>query len=245
MRLFFYAFLLGLALTFFTGTALADENATKQSAADSLFNPANVKTNTYFNHQYNFSILPPQGWIPISQTNMSDTALVVFSNENPDTPATFAIYYDQGKPLPPSIQTIPQDQLLNAAVSRLFDSSKYAIYQKNIEVFSDGFVVQVVASQNQTSSTNQTSSGNQTTSNSPIVEEFAFWLQDGRRYYLVMVSSQNGFYQNAADFERSVYTFYVEPQSAVPEFGPVASVVLVLSVAGIVIVSRNKMMHTI
>lgn len=209
----FYFALLGLILTFLISPAWAEGNATAQNVANSLFNPANIQTNTYSNPTYNFSILPPHGWIPVSQSNQSDAALVVFSNENPDTEASFAIYYDQGKPIPPSMHSIPPDQILSAAVARLFDSSNYTIYQKNIEVFSDGFVVQVVASQNQTSSENQTyASGNQTAQNNPIIEEFGFWLNDGRQYFLVMASSQNGFYQNAADFERSAYTFYVGPQ---------------------------------
>ncbi|MGI0047171.1 MAG: hypothetical protein ACREBB_08295 [Nitrosotalea sp.] len=207
MKSIFHFALLCLVLTFFINPAWAAGNTTTQLGVNSLFNPVNIQTNTYSNPTYNFSILPPHGWIPVSQTNQSDTALVVFSNEDPGMEANFAIYYDQGKPIPSSIQTIPQDQILNAAVAKLFDSSKYTIYQKNIEMFSDGFVVQVVASQNQTLS----SPGNQTT-HSPIVEEFGFWLNDGRQYFLVMVSAQNGFYQNAADFERSAYTFYVGPQ---------------------------------
>lgn len=161
-----------------------------------MFNPANIHTNTYTDATYNFSILPPQGWIPVSQENKSDTALAVFSNENPESEANFAIYYYQGKPIPDTILAEPDPLILDLAISKLFDTSKFAIYQQNIERFSDGFVIEAVAAQNQTK-------------NFPVIEEFSFWLLDGRQYFLVMASSQTGFNQNAAAFERSAYTFYV------------------------------------
>lgn len=160
-----------------------------------MFNPANIRTNTYNDTVYNFSIQPPTGWIPVSQGNKSDTSLAVFSNENPASEANFAIYYYQGKPIPPTILEQPDPLILELAISKLFDTSKFAIYQQNIERFSDGFVIEAVAAQNQTK-------------NFPVIEEFSFWMLDGRQYFLVMASSQTGFNQNAAAFERSVYTFY-------------------------------------
>jgi hypothetical protein len=179
--------------------AWAEGNATQDSLT-SIFNPENSKTNTYHDPTYNFSILPPLGWIPISQTNQSDSALAIFANENQNSKADFAIYFYQGKPIPDVILSTPDNQILDLAIAKLFDTSKYVVYQKNIQRFSDGFVIQAVVAENKI------------TPNSPITEEFSFWLNDGRQYFLVMVSSQNGFYQNAADFERSVYTFYVGPK---------------------------------
>ena len=196
LKLVFYAILLGLTLTFLTSHAWADENMTSSDSSVSMFNPENSHTNTYSNSAYNFSILPPQGLIPVSQGNNSDTALVVFANENPDREANFAIYYYQGTPIADSVWAAPDSEVLKVAIAKLFASSKYAIYQENIQRFSDGFVIQAVAAENQTK-------------NAPIIEEFSFWLKDGREYFLVMASSQTGFYQNAAEFERSVYTFYV------------------------------------
>ncbi len=196
MRLIFYVVLLSVVFTFLTGHAWAQGNM-NTSTLPPMFNLANSRTNTYIDSTYNFSILPPQGWIPTSQGNSSDTALVVFGNENPDSEANFAIYYYQGKPIPEEIWTLPDFQILQMSIAKLFDSSKYTVYQQNIERFSEGFVIQAVAAQNQT------------TKNTPVIEEFSFWLKDGRQYFLVMASAQNGFYQNAAAFERSAYTFYV------------------------------------
>jgi hypothetical protein len=198
-----------------------------------MFNPANIQTNTYNDPTYNFSILPPRGWIPVPQINQSDSALAIFENENQNSEANFAIYYYKGTPISNAVLSIPDDQILDLAIAKLFDISKYVVYQKNIQRFSDGFVIQAVVAEN------QTAQNNQTTQNSPITEEFSFWLNDGRQYFLVMVSSQNGFNQNAADFERSVYTFYVGPQPTVPEFGPVVSAVLVLSMVSIIIISAK------
>jgi hypothetical protein len=209
-----------------TNPAWAEGNTTRSSLT-SMFNPSNIPTNTYNDPAYDFSILPPTGWIPVSQTNKSDSALVVFANENQNSEANFAIYFYQGKPISDAVLTTPDDQILNLAIAKLFDSSKYIVYQKNIQRFSDGFVIQTVVSQNQT------------TQNSPITEEFSFWLKDGRQYFLVMASSQNGFSQNAADFERSAYTFYVGPTPTVPEFGPVVPIVLAFSVISIIIISTK------
>lgn len=164
-----------------------------------MFNPAIGQSNTYTDTGHYFSITPPKGWIPVSRGNSSDTALVVFGNENPDSEANFALYYYQGKPIADEVWTLPDSQILDMAIAKLFDSSKFVIYQQNIERFSDGFVIQAVASQNQTSQS------------MPVIEEFSFWLRDGRQYFLVMASAQKGFYQNAADFERSAYTFYAGP----------------------------------
>lgn len=199
MKLVFYSVLLGLTLTFLTGYAWADDNMTIQTSGSQvpMFNPANTKTNTYSNQAYNFSITPPQGWIPTNQGNSSDSSLVEFANENPDRPATFAIYYYQGKPISDMVFLMPDSQILDLSISKLFDSSKFTIYQKNIQRFSDGFVIQALVSRNDTSQT------------SPVIEEFSFWLNDGRQYFLVMVSSRNGLEQNAVEFEGSAYTFYV------------------------------------
>ena len=221
-----------------TNPAWAEGNTT-QSSLTPMFNPGNIPTNTYNDPAYNFSILPPTGWIPVSQTNKSDSALVVFTNENQNSEANFAIYFNQGKPIPDAVLATPSNQILDLAIANLFGSSKYVVYQKNIQKFSDGFVIQAVVSQNQTTQ-------NQTTQNSPITEEFSFWLKDGRQYFLVMVSSQNGFSQNAADFERSAYTFYAGPQPTVPEFGPIVPVVLALSVISIIIISaKTKLQFSI
>ncbi len=194
LKLIFFSLLLGLTLT---GYAWGDENMTISSAATPMFNTANVHTNTYSNPAYNFSILPPTGWISVGQGNKSDTALAVFANENPEREANFAIYYYQGKPISEAVLATPDSQILKVAIAKLFDDSKYAVYQDNIQRFSDGFAIQAVAAENKT--------------NTPVIEEFSFWLNDGRQYFLVLASSQNGFYQNAAEFERSVYTFYAGP----------------------------------
>jgi hypothetical protein len=240
LRLVFCSILLAVTLTFLISNPAWAEGNTTQSPLTSMFNSANIKTNTYYDPAYNFSILPPSGWIPVQQTNQSDSALAIFENENQNSVANFAIYFYQGKPISNAILSISDDQILDLAVAKLFDPSKYVVYQKNIQRFSDGFVIQAVVAQN------QTSQNNQTTQNSPITEEFSFWLKDGRQFFLVMASSQNGFNQNAADFERSVYTFYVGPQPTVPEFGPVVSAVLVLSMVSIIIISaKTKLQFSI
>jgi len=117
--------------------------------------PRSTRTPTHLQ----LSILPLRV-ILASPENKSDSALAVFTNENPASEANFAIYFSQGKPIPPSVLSVPDSQILAAAIPKLFDTSKFTVYQKNIERFSDGFVIEAVASQNQTGK------------NSPIIEEF-------------------------------------------------------------------------
>lgn len=188
------------------GHAWAQTNSTQERLSP-MFNPENQQTNTYKDDTYNFSILPPHGWIPVSEENKSDTALAVFSNENPQNEANFAIYYYKGKPITDSVLATPDVVILKIAIAKLFDLSKFTVYQQNIQRFSDGFVVEAVVSDNQTQ-------------NAPVIEEFSFWLDDGRQFFLVMASSQAGFYQNAAEFERSVSTFYVGDPPAGTQIPP-------------------------
>gem|GEM_PF-2518784 len=195
LRPFLLSIPLVFVLFFAAGHAWAQTNST-QGPLTSMFNPANLRTNTYNDTTYNFSLLPPQGWIPVNQENKSDTALAVFSNENPDNEANFAIYYYKGNPITNLVLSTPDPLILKFAMAKLFDLSKFTVYQQNIQRFSDGFVIEAVVSDNQTK-------------NAPAIEEFSFWLMDGRQYFLVLATSQAGFYQNAAQFERSVYTFYV------------------------------------
>jgi predicted secreted protein with PEFG-CTERM motif len=195
-----------------------------------MFNPANIQSNIYNDTIHNFSILPPDGWAVVSQTNGTNDALVTFSNQNPQSLANFGIYYSHVIPIPQPIIALPNDKILNQLTAKLFDASQFTIIQKNIERFSDGFVIQVI------------SEPKQNTQSTPISEWFLFWLDDGRQYYLILTSSQNNFGQNQAAFERSAYTFYVGPEKVptIPEFGPVAIIVFTIMISAILILSKAR-----
>ncbi len=232
MKPVYLLFLLALGIVVFSiiHTVSAETNSTSQNSSPKMFNPENVQFNIYNDTAHNFSILPADGWQVQSQSNDTNNALVIFSNQNPQRLANFGIYYSHQNPIPQAIFALPNDQILNQVVAKLFDTSQFDILQKNIERFSDGFVVQVI------------SEPKQNTQNTPISEWFLFWLDDGRQYFLILTSSQNGFSQNEAEFERSVYTFYVGPQKvpAVPEFGPIAILVFTVTLSATLVLMKMK-----
>ena len=219
-------------------TASAQINPTVQSPLPRMFNPANIESNIYNDTVHNFSILPPDGWSAAeSQSNDTSNALVTFSNQDSQSLADFGIYYGHVNPIPQSIIALPDDEILNQSASRLFDTSQFTILQKNIERFSDGFVIQAILEPKQT------------TQNTPISEWILFWLDDGRQYFLILTSSQNNFGQNQAAFERSASTFYVgndktstaqEIGPSVPEFGPVTIIVFTITIFSTVILLKTR-----
>ena len=219
------------------GTSFAQTNPTAQSPLQKMFNPANIESNIYNDTIHNFSILPPDGWSVTSQSNDTSNALVTFSNQNPQSLANFGIYYGRENPIPQAIIALPDDEILNQTEYKLFDMSQFAIIQKNIERFSDGFVIQAMLEPKQH------------TQNTPISEWFLFWLDDGRQYFLILTSSQNNFDQNQAAFERSAYTFYVgnektsttpEVVPSVPEFGPATIIVFTITIFSTMILLKTR-----
>ena len=192
--------LIFVAFTIITFTSLQTITAQTYSNPQKLqemFNPVNNQSNTYNDPTHNFSISPPDGWVVKSQSNVTNQALVTFSNQNPQSLANFGIYYGHLKPIPQTIIALPDDIILNHTVTDLFDTSQFTVLQKNIQRFSDGFIVQAIS---------EPKINSQLT---PINEWLLFWLDDGRQYLLLLTSSQNNFNQNQADFDRAATTFYV------------------------------------
>lgn len=212
-------------------TILAQTSPISQTSLPRMFNPTNIQSNIYNDTIHNFSILPPDGWSAVSQSNGTNDALVTFSNQNTQSLANFDIYYGHVNPIPQAIYALPDDEILNQSIVKLFNASQFTILQKNIERFSDGFVIQAIAEPKQN------------TQSTPLSEWFLFWLNDGRQYYLILTSSQSDFSQNQAVFERSVYTFYAGPEKipAVPEFGPDAITVFsTITFASLILLKRGK-----
>jgi len=207
----------------------AETNSTDENMLPKMFIPAKIPSNAYNDTFHNFSIVPPEGWIIKSESNETENLLVEFSNENLASLAHFDIYYNKVNPIPPSMFSLPDDQILNSVIAKLFDPSQIHILQKNIQRFSDGFVIQAVFTQTQNTQT------------SPNSEMLIFWLADGRQYFLSLTSSQNNFNQNEAEFERSAYTFYVFPEKvpAVPEFGPISILVFLVMLSAVIVLMKT------
>lgn len=200
-----------------------------------MFNPANTESNIYNDTIHNFSILPPDGWSAIETQSNESNALVTFSNQNQQSLANFVIYYGHVNPIPQAIVALPDDEILNESTSKLFDTSQFTILQKNIERFSDGFIIQTILEPKQS------------TQDTPLSEWILFWLNDGRQYFLILTSSQNNFDQNRAAFERSAATFYVGNEKsnvqigpAVPEFGPATIIVFTVMIFSMMFILKIR-----
>ena len=211
-------------------TILAQNETTPQTTLQKMFNPANIQSNIYNDTTHNFSISPPDGWSIESQSNGTNDALVTFSNQNSQSLANFGIYYNIEKPIPEAVISLSDSEILNQVAPKLFNSSQFTILQKNIERFSDGFVIQVI------------SEPKQNTQSTPISEWLLFWLDDGRQYFLILTSSQNNFIQNEAAFEKSATTFYVGSTNipTVPEFGPVSVIVFTIMIFATLLLLKTR-----
>jgi hypothetical protein len=212
--------------------ASAQTNSTSQGSLPKMFITTNIPTNAYADTTHNFFIVPPDGWVLKSQPNGTGNSLVEFSNENSSNLAHLDIYFDRVDPIPASIFSLSDDQILKEFTAKLFDPSKTNILQNNIQRFSDGFIVQVIFTQNQA------------IQNKPVIEMLIFWLADGRQYFVTLTSSQNNFIQNEAAFEKSASTFNVNPQKipAVPEFGFLAiAVFTVITITSLVFTKMKKL----
>ena len=232
MKTFFLLILLICGIIVFTSLepVLAQNSSVAPNSLQKMFNPANTESNIYNDTAHNFSILPPDGWTVQSQSNETGKPLVTFSNQNPQSLANFDIYCQHLSPIPQAIFALPDDEILNQSVPKLFDTSQFTIIQKNIQRFSDGFVIQVMLEPKQN------------TPNTPISEWVLFWLNDGRQYFLILTSSQNNFGQNQVAFERSAYTFYVgnDHVSTVPEFGSVTIIVFTITVFSMLVFMKTR-----
>jgi len=131
-------------------TILAQTSPISQSSLPRMFNPTNIQSNIYNDTIHNFSILPPDGWSAVSQSNGTNDALVTFSNQNTQSLANFDIYYGHVNPIPQAIYALPDDEILNQSIVKLFNASQFTILQKNIERFSDGLLFKQLQNQNRT-----------------------------------------------------------------------------------------------
>jgi len=101
--IFLLAFLaFGIIVLASPETILAQTNSV-QNSLPKMFNPANIETNIYNDTIHNFSILPPDGWSVVSQSNDTSNALVTFSNQNSQSLANFGIYYGHENPIPQAL----------------------------------------------------------------------------------------------------------------------------------------------
>lgn len=235
-----------ISISEFHTSAFADSsNPTKQFPMFSS-TVGNSKSNTYQDITKHFSISPPQSWTILKNipTSMQSNALVTFTNNNNTGLATFSIYY---KPI--SQQVI---DVLNTVSDRdiFYDISKELSYngtdsqtyvsQVGIQRYSDGAVIKAISLTRYTNDTTMIQN-----------EHLIFFLNDDREYTLLLASNPQDFNQNQISFETAADTFYVAPKDnstqsqssniipPVPEFGSLTGMIIVISIIGVMIISRR------
>ena len=229
----------------YTDVFAYSSNATKQTT---LFSNTveHAKSNTYQDETRYFSISPPQNWsilknIPASIPN---NALVTFSNNNHTGLATLQIYY---KSIPKQVISVLDTYSDNDILSEISQELSYNgtdsqtnVLQEGISRYKDGTLVKAV-------SVTEYQNDPNTIQN----EHLIFFLNDGREYTLVLTSKLQDFHQNQIYFETSANTFYVASMEnstqtynlsppPVPEFGSLAGMIIVISIIGVVIISRSR-----
>jgi predicted secreted protein with PEFG-CTERM motif len=227
---FLLFFIISGIFVFLTVHMVSATSFTVQTSLPKMFISSKIPSNAYTDTTHNFSIVPPDGWIIKSQSNMTGVPLVEFSNENSLSLAHLDTYFNRVEPIPPSIFALPNDQVLTGVINKLFNASKINLTQKDIQRFSDGFILEVVFTQKSSAQ------------NGPIVDMLIFWLSDGRQYFLTLTSSHDGFNQNEFDFRNAASTFYVSPEdtSTVPEFGPITVMIFAVMISGALFLTKIK-----
>ena len=224
--------------------AFADSNSTKQALMfPSILNYD--QSNTYHDQTKNFSFSPPQNWVILKNipTSMQNNALVTFSNNNHTGLATLEIFYKPISEQVISALDINSDRDILSAISRELSyngtDSQTVVLQSGLERYQDGTVIKAISLTRYPNDTTMIQN-----------EHLIFFLNDGREFTLLLASKPQDFHQNQIYFETSANTFYVAPIGKsqtqtpigppVPEFGPLAQIVVVISLVGVVIISKFR-----
>jgi hypothetical protein len=225
-------------------SAFADSNSTKQIP---MFSKTLMydQSNTFHDKTKNFSLSPPQNWTLLNvPTSIPSKALVIFSNHNHTGLATLAIFY---KPISQQVVSVLgtfSDRDILSEISNELSyngtDSQTKVLQLGLQRYQDGIIIKAVSlSQYPNDTTNIQN------------EHLIFFLNDGREYTLLLTSKPQDFNQDQNYFETSADTFYVAPNEnstqigtskvgpPVPEFGPLAGMIIATSIIGAVIISKK------
>ncbi len=202
----------------------------------SIFSDAQrfADSNTYKNDNYSFSIQPPLNWGILGNLppNVSNQAIVIFSNNDKSQLATFGIYHRYiGQNVIDAINNHTDNDVL-ATISQEMSvpspDSKTIVYNGIVDRYNDGTRV-AVSSATQYTADNSTS----------MSENIIYFLDNGNQYTLDLTSNQDNIDKNSQLFEDSANTFLASQTSPVPEF-PTSLVILIVGMFSIIFISRIK-----
>lgn len=191
-------------------------------------------SNTYKNANYSFSIQPPLNWVVLNNLppNISNHAIVIFSNNDQTQLATFGVYH---RYIAPNVMdainshsdndvlaTIAQEMSVKSA------DSQTIVFNGVVDRYTDGVRVSI-------SSATRYTADNSTS----LSENIIYFLNNGNQYTLDLTSNLDNIDKNSQLFEDSANTFIVNQANAIPEF-PVALAVLIIGMISIIVIFRIK-----
>ncbi|MFZ0184947.1 MAG: hypothetical protein WBV92_05890 [Nitrosotalea sp.] len=191
-------------------------------------------SNAYKNDNYSFSIQPPPNWEILTNfpQNLTNQAIVIFSNNNNSQLATFGIYHRYiGQYVIDALNNHTDNDILatiNQEITIPSADSKTVMYNGIVDRYNDGIRV-VISSATQYTADNSTS----------FSENIFYYLNNGNQYTLDLTSNPNSIDKNSQLFEDSANTFLVSQTSPVPEF-PIALVMLIVGMFLIIFISKIK-----
>jgi hypothetical protein len=192
-------------------------------------------SNTYKNANFSFSIQPPLNWIVLNNLppNISNQAVVIFSNNDKSQLATFGIYHRYIAPnVMVAIGSHSDNDVLATIAQEMTagnnNDSQTIVYNGLVDRYNDGVRVSI-------SSATRYAADNSTS----LSENIIYFLNSGNQYTLDLTSNSTTIDKNSQLFEDSASTFLASQSNAVPEF-PVALVMLIIGMFSVIFVFRTK-----
>ncbi len=187
-------------------------------------------SNLYKNPNHNFSIQPPLNWgILKLPSDISNDAVVAFSNGDKSQLATFGIYHKLNAPnVIDALDSHPDNDILATVVQEMSTNnsdSRTIVYNGTVDRYNDGVKVLVKSVTHYTAD-----------NSASLSENIIYFLNNGNQYTLDMASNPNNIKNNAQLFEDSASTFFVTQANAVPEF-PIVPIALIGAMVLIILTS--------
>jgi hypothetical protein len=204
------------------------------------------QTNTFHDQSKNFSFSPPQNWIILNNipASLQSKAIAIFSNNNHTGLATLEIFYKPiSQQLVSVLRTLSDREILSEISNELSykgTDSQTTVLQLGLQRYQDGNIVKTVTLTQYPNDTINIQN-----------EQLIFFLNDDREYTLLLTSNPQDFNLDQKYFESSANTFYVSSNEnpvnhkmpiigpPVSEFGPLAGMIIAISIIGVVIISKR------
>ena len=193
-----------------------------------------TNSNTYLDANHTFSIQPPLNWVVLNNlpSNISNNAMVIFSNNDKSQLATFGIYHRYiGQNVIDALNNHSDNDVL-ATIAQEIEAgdkgtdSQTTVYNGFVDRYNDGVRV-TISSATRYTADNSTS----------LSENIIYFLNNGNQYTLDLTSNPNNIDKNSQLFEESASTFLVNQPNLVPEF-PTSLIILITAMFLVIFISR-------